>query len=157
MVVNFIIAVIAVGLSALLGYWASDREPPVELRSVEPVQTSVPPGGVLKLKYQLVRKRVCRVHLEQLIYDADNTRVAEADEDYYSAPGSIGAESFALQIRVPYEASEGQARYRSFRTYYCNPLHTWFDWPIVVGSADINFEIRKDAHGRPNGAGMGPP
>lgn len=144
MLVNLIIAIIAIGLSGLVGYWASDREDPTTLRSVEPITDRVAPGGILKLKHNVVRKRSCRVHLEQILFDGENARFTTQDEDYNASPGRIGDEHFVIQVSVPNTATEGDARYRGIRSYYCNPLHYWFNWPIVVDTPDVKFEIRRD-------------
>jgi hypothetical protein len=138
-----LVTVFAMILAGLLGWWVLDRDLPVVVKEVRAVTSVVPPGGTLKIQHLFHRKRLCHVHLEQVIFDSENVRFTVADEDYSTSPGRLGNDLFALQVAVPQTAAEGVAVYRGTRTYFCNPLHTWLDWPVVLIGPNVEFEIRR--------------
>jgi hypothetical protein len=130
-------------MAFLLGYWAQDRSPPVTIKKVEVGDIAIPPGETLRVRYTVHRHRSCHVHLEQVIYDGDRTRIAVPDEDFTASPGDIGEDMFSLAIPIPHSARPGEGVYRGIRSYFCNPLQTWFDWPIVVLTPPTRFTILK--------------
>lgn len=143
-IVNGLIALILLFVSAVLGYWFQDREAPTDIKDLHAATQIVKPGGVLKIRYTLERRKSCHVVVEQLVYDGDGTRMEVLDEDFVSAPGRVGTDTFALAVPIPITATPGNARYRAIRSYFCNPVHTWFNWPVVVQSKDIMFRIDND-------------
>jgi hypothetical protein len=138
--VNTIIAIMAVVTSAFLGIWVSDRNPPVENLRIEPIQP-VRRGDIMRVKNTFLRKRLCHLKLQQVVIDSQDLRMSAPIEEYLTAPGNIGEDAFVVIFRVPPEAHVGPARYRAIRAYYCNPLHTLFDWPIMVVSKDYPVQI----------------
>lgn len=153
---NIMVASIAIGVAIALGYWVQDRAPPTAIKKIEAVQAVVTNGGVLRVRYEVERRRRCHVIVEQLVYDAENVRFAVPDEDYTTEPGPLGADIFTLAVPIPVAAREGRAAYRSVRSYYCNPVHYWFSWPIVI-TADAEFEIMEGRMQRPNQQQLPPP
>lgn len=145
MFVNIIITFITLSLAATLGYWTQDRRPPTRIMEVRALTEVVRPGGNVLIYYEVERERGCHVHVEQIIFDSQRRRIAAPDEDYTGAPGPARQDTFALSVSIPTNVSEGTARYRAIRSYYCNPIHRWFDWPIVVVTPDITFTIGTDA------------
>lgn len=138
-----ILAVIAVGFSAALGYWYQDRVPPTKIISEEVWNRAVRPGEFLYLDVVVERTRNdCRVHVERIIFDGIGARIPLPDEDFGAQPGETGrAASFKEPVFIPNYAAPGEARYRAIRSYWCNPLQRIFDWPVIVRTEDHPFRI----------------
>jgi hypothetical protein len=139
---NIVLAIFLMTVSALTGYWAQDRSPPVETHHIEAVNSPVPPGATLKIRYDITRHRVCHVRLQQFIFDGENTRFAVNTTDLPTDPAGLGEEKYAVPVDIPTLASPGPARYRAVRSYTCNPLQFMLDWPIPMITTDVAFEIR---------------
>lgn len=139
-VVNAVLALVAVAMAALLGYWVSDRTAPVENLRVEIIHP-VHVGRQMRLKNTFSRKRVCHLRLQQSLVDSTGLRMTAPVEEFVVAPGVVGEDQFMLVFRVPEEAAPGPATYRAVRAYYCNPLHNFLDWPIIVPMAVVNFPL----------------
>lgn len=145
MVVQWVFSGLAFALTTLLAVWALDREPPtIQLREtiLNPVTA---PGEILKVEYEVYRKRVCSVTLEQVLFDAARVRYVLPTESLAVSPGGIGQEIFAIPIPIPATFSQGTGRYRAIRAYLCNPLQHWLNWPVVVISPDVAFEVKGPA------------
>jgi hypothetical protein len=138
---NWFMTALVVAITAIITYWAQDRRPPVQIIE-EAVETPfVPVGGSLRVRFSINREKVCHVHLEQFIYDSRRGRFVLPDEDYQIAPGIVGRDEFVSVIQIPRAFLPGRARYRAIRAYYCNPIHTWLSWPIVVVAPEVEFEV----------------
>jgi hypothetical protein len=142
-IINIAIAFIAMTISAVAGFWFQDREWPIRDLRVDAMTPVAKPGEAVKIRHHFIRQRTCHVQLEQFVFDGEGVRHIAPTEDYLAAPGGPGEEDFATLVRLPPEASEGTARYRAVRLYYCNPIHHWLSWPIVVVSGDVRFQIKR--------------
>lgn len=131
-VANVIVAGVFMAVALSLGYWTQDRAEPVTIMSATIEKDDVKPGEFFRIRYVIKRHRICRVHLENVMYDGTRTRFTMPDEDFEQSPGVIGDDNFAIAVFIPNEASPGPASYRGIRSYYCNPVQKWFDWPIVL-------------------------
>lgn len=137
LLINFIIASLALIISGTLGYWVQDREPPVDIKELKILVDPVKIGGVAKMAYWIQRRKTCHVVIEQLLYDKDNVRTELPDEDFIAEV--VGNDRFAIGFKVPDTVEPGPMRYRAVRSYYCNPVHFWFSWPVTVVSPEVNF------------------
>lgn len=127
-------------ISATLGYWANDREPPTRIISAEAVEHTVQPGGELHVRYKVERLRSCRMHIDRILYDASQIRRDLEDVDYAAAPGPVGEQMYIVSITIPRNTARGEARYKVITTYFCNPLHNYFS-PIVSVNETIVFNV----------------
>ena len=139
MVVNIIIAGLALLISATLGYWVQDRDAPIDIKELRILNNPVPMGGVAKMAYVIERRKTCHVVIEQLLYDHENVRTELPDEDFVSEV--VGTDRFAIGFKVPDTVEPGEMRYRAIRSYYCNPIHFWFNWPVSVVSPEVKFNV----------------
>lgn len=140
-IINFIIGLLAAISSAMLGYWIQDRDPPTNLIAITIDNDPVMRGGVIKVRHNFIRNRACHVRLQQFVWDSQNQRLVIPAEEYIADPGAIGEENFLTFARLPVDMHPGPARYRAVRAYYCNPLHSWADWPIILAAPDVEFNI----------------
>lgn len=127
--------------AGILGYWTAERDAPTTQLSERILTPVVAPGELLKVEYQVERRKNCHVHLEQILLDGERVRWPIEDEDYEAAPGPVGHDTFVIGIEVPRRFAQGTGRYRAIRTYTCNVIHRLF-WPIVVISPDVEFTVR---------------
>lgn len=144
-VLNWMVAILLIGLSAVLGYWVQDREAPVEITASKILTPVVKPGEPVKIVYTLTRKKICHVKVEQVLYDHDRVRYSPTVIDYVADPGAkiMGDDPVGLAIEVPKHFAPGTAFHRAVRAYYCNPVHEILQWPIVLVGPDLEFEVRR--------------
>jgi hypothetical protein len=129
------------GLSGAAGLWISDRDPPtVSAAKPEVLTPTVQPGGYVRIKYTLLRRRSCAVKTERLLFDGDNVRYPLEDLTFEAAPASLGPDSYVSQVPIPRTFSQGQGRYRTISTYTCNLVHKWF-WPIAGQPTEVEFKV----------------
>lgn len=142
MFLNFIVACFSVIICAIVGFWAQDRSPPTTVHEASIETPSVPPGGLLKVRYVVTRKKDCRLHAERMVLDGQRTRVPIPDDDFIAAPGPLNMrDDFSVTFHISTVAEQGDAVFRSVQSYYCNPLHHILSWPIVVYGQDLKFVI----------------
>lgn len=141
MVTRFLLSASILSIAALLGYWTQDRDDPTRILVMHAVNDPVAPGDILKVAYEIQRDRGCHVHVEQLAFDRERLRMQAPDEDYTAAPGPDGSDKFTLQMPISTAAVEGPGTYYAVRAYYCNPLQTWLNWPIIVRTPPLTFTI----------------
>lgn len=129
-----------------LGYWVQDRELPATIVNGHVLTPTVSKGDAVKILYTVNRTRVCRVRVEQSIYDAENVRYSPEDLIYVHDPSGLikefGDDRIGMAVVIPKYFLEGKARHRAIRAYYCNPVHWWFDWPIILLGPVLEFEIK---------------
>lgn len=132
-------------LSAVVGYWIQDREYPATIKKVTVLTDPVEPGGVLKVRYTFGRSKLCHVRIEQVVYDTEGMRHTPRPTDLLVDPSAamMPDETVGYAIDIPPHFVEGQALHRSIRAYYCNPLHELLHWPIILIGPDVVFEIRR--------------
>lgn len=134
----FLIAVVLLSV-ATLTYWVQDRTSPVMIAEERVETPLVPRGGQLRVKYIIERKKACHVVLEQMLFDSRRGRFILDDQEYLSEP--LGRDEFSVVIETPSQMTEGPARYRASRSYFCNPMHRALNWPITVTQDDVGFEV----------------
>lgn len=145
-VLNWLLFLLSISIAFLTGAWMLDRKPPVEFISAVVATPAINPGGTVRIEYVVDRIRNCHVTIEHVLFDSGRGRYAVGDEDYIVDPGPLGADEYAVVITVPTNFPAGVARYRSARSYYCNPLQRFFDWPIIVPPfreqvRDLHFQV----------------
>lgn len=126
-------SVICVGLT-----WAFDRDPPHDYSNVVAISGShfqsgrpVPPahpGGVLTIRYDLSRERLCPLRIERTITDSEHTLHILGSEPY--TPTETGEFSMNRLIRLDENINTGPATAKIDLFWYCNPMQSWFSWPI---------------------------
>lgn len=128
---------------SLLGGWvgtlAADREMPTIVYSAEPSKSIVPAGGELRIEYVVRRTRMCAVDVDRFIIDSDKVRFP-LDDLQVRAGLALGEDRFIQPVKIPPEAVNGPATYKTISTYYCNPLQKLF--PIQGGERSIHFVIQ---------------
>jgi hypothetical protein len=131
---------VATTVGVALGLWTIDRDPPVVINSVQVLTPEVPPGGRLRIKYQVNRIRECAVHIDRLLLDSAKVRGELTDLSFAKPPGPLGNDEYTTEIRVPDTFSQGPAVYRTLTTYRCNLIHAI--WPVPWGPNDVSFVVR---------------
>lgn len=126
----------------VLGYWWQDKTPPTEVKRIHVVNPAVKPGEFLSIQYTIYRDRNdCRVHIDRYIFDGADNRLELPDADFAVNPGPVGPDSFTERVFIPHHAVSGDARFRSDRVYWCNPVQEWLHRPVVVRQEDVEFRI----------------
>lgn len=126
--------------SAILTWWAVDRDPPVELYKGEALNSPISAGETLKINFTYNRHKQCAVKVDRFIVDAMNVQITMVGTEFAFTPGMLGPGEIAIAVPLPKSLSQGPARYLSVRHYQCNPVH-WI-WPIVVDGPVVNFIVR---------------
>jgi len=129
--------------TALITYWAMDREPPIRPAEAQVITPEVRPGDWLKVKYKMHPEPTpltprCKVVIEQLMVSSNNVRARVDDISYTVDPVE---EWVGLAVQVPSYFSPGVGRYWAVRAYYCNPLQRFLDWPIQVMGPQVTFTV----------------
>jgi hypothetical protein len=140
MIFRLVTLVVSAALGGALGLWTIDRDPPVVINQAEVLTPEVPPGGTLRIKYHLNRRRDCESHIDRILYDSAKVRGLLPDIDFAKTPGQLGNDEYTAEIRIPETFSEGQAVYRLISVYRCNVIHK--AWPITIGPTDIPFAVK---------------
>lgn len=143
---NWLLFILAMSILFLIGSWTVDRRTPVDFNQSLVETPVVAPGGILRVHYQVTRHRNCSVHIEQVLFDENGGRYPMPDTVFVVDPGPLGEDAYSVLIPVPSFFQPGQARFRSARAYYCNPLQRFLDWPVVLppfeGKAnDVPFKV----------------
>ncbi|MGA0595595.1 hypothetical protein [Enterovirga sp. CN4-39] len=130
-----------VGLTAgILGLWVAQREPPVRILRATVLTPQVPPGGQLRIEYDVERVKSCGLRVDRLFYDKDRVRKPLEPLEWNVDPGRIGRDTLRVVVDVPRSFAEGRAIYRTIARYECNLVHRL--WPIIPPSRDIEFEVK---------------
>lgn len=127
--------------SGVLGYWAQERDEPIQILREEIENLDVHPGEILRVRYEIIRKKNCSVRLEQVLFDAQRTRFILPENEYTAAPGGVGEDTFVIPVEVPEKMGAGRASYRAVRSYICNPLQRFLNWPVIVVAQDVSFNV----------------
>lgn len=127
------------GVSAVLGSWAADREPPARVLARHIESPIVAPGDSVYIYYAVDRRRSCNSHIDRFLFDANKVRFTLPDEDYEASPGPFGPQEYRISIRVPITAAMGPARIVTAGSHVCNLMH--YLWPVTTMSPPIEFTI----------------
>lgn len=127
-------------IGATLAVWTNDREPPIRIVKAFAVTKEVPPGGELRVSYEVQRFKSCRTHVDRILYDSENVRRDLDDIDFAAPPVPVGESSYIVGVTIPRNFAQGKAKYRTIWTYTCNPLQSMFS-PVVVSEPDIEFKV----------------
>lgn len=130
-------AIAAIG-SSVLGYWAQDRDLPVQSKLVEVIAPAYP-GGKLLVRWQVFRDRACSATKQELILDVGSVRWILPETHFSAPPGQMGWDTFVSQSELPKEIPVGEASLRVSISYQCNPVHAI--WPITNNIPDAHFTI----------------
>lgn len=141
MLVNWIFLIFAFALSGYIGWMAQDRAAPTSILVSRVLTPITAPGALLKVEFEVYRHKNCQVDLEQILFDSQKVRYILDVLSYTVAPGDVGHETFVIPVEVPKSFAEGPARYRAVRAYRCNALQHWLNWPIVVITPDVSFQV----------------
>lgn len=137
----FIVSILG---SANLAIMLVDREPPITYIEREALQLDVPQGGVLTITYTVERNRICASSINRWIVDSEHVRhIVAAYTSNVSSNISLGRISDTREVTVPVAVAVGPAVQYIESMYYCNALQRLFDWPIIVRSPDVRFNVVK--------------
>lgn len=138
-----ILGAIGIAFAGMVGYWYQANDPPTKILREEVINHAVNPGTTLFLEIVTDRSRNdCKIHVERMIFDGQNTRMALPDEDWEAQPGELGvSRPFREPVFIPHDAAPGNAVYRAIRSYWCNPIQRFFDRPLIVRTDDHAFRI----------------
>lgn len=128
-------------LGGWLGWWAQDRSNPITVANVHVLTPSVSAGGTLKIQYDVIRHRSCELTVNRFIIDATNVRFV-LDDTHFVGLFPLGAEQVVIPIDIPAKVSSGEAFYRSYASYICNPLQRL--WPITVPVGEVRFVVSQE-------------
>ena len=134
-----IVLILAAFWSGVLGFWASDRSPPVKVLSAEAINSPVRAGQDLLVRWDIDRLESCHANVDRMIVDEQRVVYTLEDVDFKAGLGPTGHDYVLTATTVPQQAGIGPAKYRVVVAYRCNPTHAI--WPIVRGY-DIPFMIR---------------
>lgn len=129
-------AVIVIGILTV-GYYATDRDAPFEVLSVEPAEAR--PGDYVTIRAQVRRDewRACSASFSRYVFASDGARFDMGSN--YASPEMVSQmqrtapNMLAITFRVPEEMSAGRATVMTALEYRCNKVHNL--WPIEVTTA----------------------
>lgn len=130
-------------IAGTLGMWAAERDIPAQLISADVLENPVQPGGVLRIRYHVLRTRECSLRIDRVLYDAQRAREVLEDRANLSTTAPVGADTYIVLVKIPVTFSEGPASYQTVSRYECNPLHRI--WPIISIRPEIRFDIKGPA------------
>jgi len=130
---------LAGGISAVLGFWVIDRNPPSTVIRATVATSDVKPGGDLQVAYEIVRYRSCRTTINRFLIDSTQARFTLDDLRLAGAPGPLGRDWYITTLPIPLNFAPGKARYRVVSSYVCNPIHLIS--PIITEARDIEFVV----------------
>jgi hypothetical protein len=114
---------------------ASDRAPPFEVFSYEPVAGRPGETVVIRAKVRRDIDRGCSASMSRSFFDASNAR-ADVDTAFFTAQFLADMEAdtpgrMAPTLTIPATAACGGGVLVSSLAYTCNRVHSW-GWPIPV-------------------------
>lgn len=134
-----VIVILSAFWSGVVGFWASDRTPPLTVLAIEVLNSPVKAGDDLKVRWIVDRYDQCASTVDRVIVDEQKVVYTLEDIDYRAGMGHVGSDIVITATTVPQQAGAGPAKYRVTVAYRCNPVHRV--WPIVR-SYEIPFDIR---------------
>lgn len=129
-------------MAGILGMWASERTPPVDILDAAVLTPFVQPGDDLRLRYTVYRRANCRTKFQRTYRDYQEVRYIVEDVDIWLSPAPLGRDEYVSIIPISPRAAQGQASFRALTVFICNPLH--HIWPIVQIAAEGSFVIAGD-------------
>lgn len=126
-------------LGGYIGFMASDRDVPIQYKSMAPTKEFVFKGTDLVIKHEALRRRSCATVVNRLIFDNHQERHVIPDLIFPEGLLPVGQDTFTVSITIPEKAAPGEATYRVVRHYKCNLLHNF--WPITDGPYEFKFII----------------
>lgn len=127
---------------ASIGYMASDRDPPIEVKERIIVTPKVRPGGELVQKIKVVEKKRCWLHSDRFVFDSTGERFPLEPVEFQAGIGLVKSDeeqTYTISIKLPYDIAFGPARYISSTVHKCDLLD-WV-WPIYAPVTEIKFEV----------------
>ncbi len=139
-VFSILTATAGIVAAAVLGYMASDREPPITVISATVSAFNVMPGGEIEWRIKFVQKKRCHIQTDRALYDALDVRYPLPTLEYQSGVDNLGEEQdIVLRFLVPNSMALGPARYEATTVYRCNILQNI--WPIYSPYNPVSFEV----------------
>jgi hypothetical protein len=141
--IKWSLLIVAVLVNFVLGYWASQRQPPRVIVNSSVSPDSMKPGQEIRLTFDVVVTNVgCRGVIERRIVDSNGiVTVYEARRAVFDdLPIGTHKKVVSPTVRVlPLTIAAGPARTSADFQFYCNLLHEL--WPIRYRSPDVYFTI----------------
>lgn len=134
-------AIILAALCLVL-YYASDREPPFAVISVDPAYARAGEVVTIKAKVRRDVDRNCNAVYSRYVFDASGSRYdvghAIVSAEMISAMDRKMPGALAISLPVPPSAAPGPALLQTVLDYKCNRTHNFF--PITV-TTDMPFTV----------------
>lgn len=127
----------------MLGLWVADRDPPVVGFISTTLNGDVAPGQIVRIRTQAYRIRSCHTLIERFIVDSTNTRFTFPDVDFIN-PGPAGPADTITELELPKRINTGLATIKTNVSWECNPVQSFFRWPIIDRQPDIAVLVTGD-------------
>ena len=114
-----------------------DREMPISYRAAYALEKTVPIGGQMTVRFEVVRYKVCPSSRVDR-YVAQNSQEHAVEGYTKGLGGEPTATAYERIVVVPETLSPGPAAYFVRITYACNWLQVF--WPLQLESPRIRFE-----------------
>lgn len=119
-----------------------DRNPPIVFHERYAMNNDVPQGGILSVSLIEEHMRYCKSGDYRWVIDSEQTKHTITSFSVSKAsPYAVGKFHEQRDVTIPLAASLGPARYYIEAYYYCNILQRILDWPIIVRSPDVRFNV----------------
>lgn len=144
---DWLSAMVAFPFSAVIAWLflaTIDRQPPLIYIEAQSVQTSVPAGGQLEIRFDVERQRICQtLSVSRYILAATGDEYA-VNAYTVSTETRPGRERYDRTITVPENVPPGPAEYFIRLKYACNVIHN-LGWPILVESPRVRFTVERSS------------
>jgi hypothetical protein len=117
---------------APLTFMALDRADPVAIHSTR-LSGEFKSGGLVKVTWEATAIRQCEGEVRRrlidqsgVVFEFENTPTVIRSESEF------GRRTYVREFTLPKSIAAGRATYHTVVRYYCNPLHSWLNFPIVV-------------------------
>ena len=134
--------VIILSAIVLVVYYATDRDPPFAVLSVDP--TFARPGDYVTIRARVRRDvaRRCDAEFSRYLYDSGGARFdlghSIASAEMIERMESVAPNTLVVSVRLPETMSPGPANMKTVLAYTCNKTHALV--PIMV-TTDLPFTV----------------
>ena len=132
-------------ISAVMGYWAQQRDPCYTILSGNPSPNPASAGSPVNLQWKVdVKSRDCSGTFFRVLEQPG--RWIWVTSEFVSAftvlPLGINYTHSTQPMIVPNNAEDGEYQVYTVVKFYRNPLQEWLNWPIVYYGSPAKISIR---------------
>lgn len=137
--------IVSVGIVVPITYWLMDRTPPYVYKRVEVSPPVVQPGGEIAITFTVDQLRTsCSAgSVYREFKEGATGRLLIIDPIQRAAAPVIVDGKFTRIARLPATIEPGEVIYRGQVCYSCNPLQSWFRWPICASTPEVKFRVER--------------